>query len=201
MNATDKSTGPDLGPLTSLIGTWEGSKGLDYSFVYATGEQEEVPFRERATFSPAGPAHNGAQSCCRLDYRLAAWRMDESIPFHVEVGYWFWDPEHELVMRGFATPRGIVVLAGGTTKSADKTISIVADEASESYGILSNPYLLTTARTTRFEVTLDLSQAGQYSYDQKTFMYLSRIDGTLCHRDRNTLELVSETPSYPGLEF
>lgn len=112
---------PDLGLLAPLICIWDGDQGQDDSYVYSRG-QEHAQFRERATFDPAGPAHNGAQSLCRLDYRLVAWRLGAVEPFHVEIGYWYWDAEHELVMRGLLTPRGIAVLAGGTAKPDDTII-------------------------------------------------------------------------------
>ena len=185
---------PDLGPLAPLIGTWEGDEGYDESYVYAREREEVARFRERATFAPAGPAHNGAMSCFRLDYRLTAWRLEEAEPFHVEIGYWFWDAEHQLVMRGLVTPRGILLLAGGTARPDDTVITVTADADSDTYGILSNPYLMTTARTTRFEATLDLSEPGRFSYDQRTFMYQPRIDGIFCHSDRDTLRLVSRSP-------
>jgi hypothetical protein len=89
-----------------------------------------------------------------------------------------------------------VVLAGGSARAHDTTFTVSADEASDTYGILSNPYLTTTARTTRFEVTVDLSIPGRFSYDEQTFMYQPRIEGIYCHRDRNTLELVSPPPDY-----
>jgi hypothetical protein len=185
--------GPDLGPLAPLIGTWEGDQGHDDSYVYTRG-QEHAHFRERATFTPAGPAHNGAQSLCRLDYRLAACRLEDAEPFHVEIGYWYWDAEHELVMRGLLTPRGIAVLAGGTAKPGDTIITVAAASESDTFGILSNPYLLDTARTTSFEVTLDLSEPNRFSYVQKTYMHHARLGGTYCHQDRNTLTLISRIP-------
>ena len=188
--------GLDLGPLTPLIGTWEGEQGYDYSYVYASGKEERAAFRERASFAPAGPAHNGAMSCFRLDYRLTAWRIEETVPFHVEIGYWFWDAEHEVVMRGFVTPRGIVVLAGGDAKADDTVIRVRADCESDTYGVLSNPYLMKTARTTSFEATVDLSRVDQFSYEQKTFMYQPRINGVFCHRDSNTLRRVSNSPEW-----
>jgi hypothetical protein len=187
---------PDLGPLAPLIGTWEGDKGHDDSYVYARGE-EHARFRERATFAPAGPAHNGAQSLYRLDYRLVAWRLEEVEPFHVEIGYWYWDAQHELVMRGLLTPRGIAVLAGGTAKPDDTIIRVAAASESDTFGILSNPRLLDTARTTSFELTLDLSEPNRYSYDQKTYMDHARLGAPYCHQDRNTLTLVSRSPE-PG---
>jgi hypothetical protein len=108
-----------------LIGTWQGDQGHDDSYVYTRG-QAHAHFRERAIFTPAGPAHNGAQSLTRLDYRLEACRLEDVEPFHVEIGYWYWDAEHELVMRGLLTPRGIAVLAGGTAKPDDMIIKVTA---------------------------------------------------------------------------
>jgi hypothetical protein len=183
----------DLGPLAPLIGTWEGDQGQDDSYVYARGE-EHARFRERASFAPAGPAHNGAQSLYRLDYRLVAWRLAEVEPFHVEIGYWYWDAEHQLVMRGLLTPRGIAILAGGTAKPDDTIIKVAATSESDTFGIVSNPRLLDTARTTSFEVTLDLSEPDRYSYDQKTYMDHARLGKPYCHEDRNTLTLVSRSP-------
>jgi len=121
-----------------------------------------------------------------------AWRLEEPDLFHVEIGYWNWDAEHELVMRGLLTPRGIAVLAGGTAKPDDTIIRVAAASESDTFGILSNPRLLDTARTTRFEVTLDLSEPDRFSYDEKTYMY--NVGGSFCHEDRNTLMLVSRSP-------
>jgi len=180
-----------LGPLVPLIGEWEGDQGSDDAYVYARGREESAPFREVTSFTPAGPAHNGAQSLYRLDYTTTAWRMDEEVPFHTEIGYWFWDAEHELVMRGVITPRGIMVLAGGPARPGDTTLTVSADAGADDFGILSNPHLRSTARTTQFRTTGDLSIPDQFSYDQETFMYQPRIDGVYCHRDRNTLARIS----------
>lgn len=180
--------GPDaLGPLAPLIGEWEGDRGSDDAYVYARGREESASFRELSSFTPAGPAHNGAQALYRLDYTTTAWRLDEEVPFHTEVGYWFWDAEHELVMRGAITPRGIVVLAGGSARPGDTTVTVSAEAGAVDFGVLSNPHLATTARTTQFRTTVDLSIPDQFSYEQETFMYQPRIDGVYCHRDRNTL--------------
>lgn len=176
-----------LGPLAPLIGEWEGDQGRDESHVYATGRDESCRFRELSRFTPAGPAHNGAQSLYRLDYTTTAWRIGEPVPFHTEIGYWFWDAEHELVMRGLVTPRGIVVLCGGSARPGDTELTVSADTGNESFGVLSNPNLMTTARTTRFLATVDLSKPDKFSYDQQTFMYLPNRDDLYCHRDRNTL--------------
>jgi len=176
-----------LGPLSPLIGEWEGDRGYDDAYVYARGREECARFRERSSFIPAGPAHNGAQALYRLNCTSTAWRIGEDEPFHTEIGYWFWDAEHELIMRAVITPRGIVALAGGSARSRDTTLTVSADAGSEAFGVLSNPYLSTTARTTQFRMTVDLSKPNEFSYDQETFMYQPRIEGVYCHRDRNKL--------------
>ena len=176
-----------LGPLGRLAGAWEGDQGVDDSHVYATGRDESRRFRELSAFTPAGPAHNGAQSLYRLDYTTTAWRIGEELPFHTEIGYWFWDVEHELVMRGLVTPRGIVVLAGGSARAGDTELTVSADAQDDGFGILSNPHLTTTARTTGFRMTVDLSRPDMFSYDQQTYMYQPHRDDVYCHRDRNTL--------------
>lgn len=179
-----------LGPLAPLIGEWEGDEGSDDSFIYASGREETCRFREWSSFRAAGPAHNGAQSLYRLDYTTTAWRIGEELPFHTEIGYWFWDAEHELVMRGLVTPRGIVVLAGGTARPGDTTLTVSADAGDGAFGILSNPHLATTARTTQFRTTVDLSTPHEFSYEQQTFMYQPRSADLYCHRDRNTLKRI-----------
>lgn len=185
---SDFAPEPDaLGPLAPLIGEWQGDQGSDDSYVYASGRDESCRFRELSTFTPAGPAHNGAQSLYRLDYTTTAWRIGQEIPFHTEIGYWFWDAEHGLVMRGLITPRGIVVLAGGPARTGDTELTVSADAADGAFGILSNPHLSTTARTNRFVMTVDLSKPDEFSYDQQTFMYQPHRDDEYCHRDRNTL--------------
>jgi hypothetical protein len=185
--ASDQAEPLDLGPLAPLVGQWSGDDGVDDAYVWARKRVEQVRFREETTFVPAGPAHNGAQRLFRLDYRTTAWRLDEDVPFHTEIGYWFWDPDHELAMRGLVTPRGIVTLAGGPAHAGDTTLTVSAGEGSSSFGILSNPHLTETARTTEFRVTVDMSVPDRFSYDQQTFMVQPWTDGPYCHRDRNTL--------------
>ncbi|HKA92891.1 MAG TPA: heme-binding beta-barrel domain-containing protein [Acidimicrobiia bacterium] len=174
-----------LGPLAPLIGEWQGDRGTDDSYVYIRSRDESAPFHELSSFTPAGPAHNGAQSLYRLDYTTTAWRIGEELPFHTEIGYWFWDAQHELVMRGLVTPRGIVVLAGGSARPGDTEITVSTDM--EGFGILSNPHLTTTARTIGFLMTVDLSKPDEFTYDQQTFMYQPHREDVYCHRDRNTL--------------
>jgi hypothetical protein len=49
----------NLGPLASLVGTWEGDQGIDFSRIHS--EEKETKFREKIVFEPLGPVTNGPQ--------------------------------------------------------------------------------------------------------------------------------------------
>src|SRR5688500_14200428 len=182
--------GPELGPLAALAGTWEGDEGVDVAFIHSRGEIGETRFRERTTFNPFGPVDNGTQSLYGLDYRTAAWRGDEADPFHTEVGYWLWDGADGQVMRCFMVPRGSTILAGGATTPDATTFSMQAEVGSETYGILSNPYLARLARTVLYQVTITVEDEGVFNYRETTTIEHARLDETLEHTDANTLRRV-----------
>jgi hypothetical protein len=173
------------GPLARLIGEWEGDRGIDVSFHNATGRLTETPFRERVSLAPFGPVANGTQRLYGLDYRMSAWRMNESDPFHTEVGYWLWDADGGHVLRCFMVPRGTTLLAGGTARPDDSGFRLEAHVGSESYGILSNLYLAARARTTKYTCQVDAG-TDFFSYDSTT-TYVHHAGGSIAHTDRNTL--------------
>jgi hypothetical protein len=182
-------TNEELGPLAPLAGTWEGDDGLDVAFSHAQAAVIETPYRERATFSPFGPVDNGTQHLFGLDYRTAAWRAGEELPFHTEVGYWLWDAADRQVMRCFMVPRGSTILAGGATTADATTFTMQAEVGSETYGVLSNPYLAKHARTVLYQVTVTID-ADTYRYEETTSVEHSRLPELLLHVDRNTLRRV-----------
>ncbi len=181
----------DLGPLGPLVGTWEGSSGVDVSFHNADGVVGETPYRERVVMSPFGPVDNGSQQLYGLDYRMSAWRDGEEDPFHTEVGYWLWDPAAHQVMRCFVVPRGSVVIAGATVEPDAHSFTLRAVEGDHAYGILSNKYLLEKARTKAFEVTITIGE-DSWSYDETTSVFVERLGRDLAHTDANTLHRVGE---------
>jgi hypothetical protein len=182
----------DLGPLATLAGVWEGLDGLDVAFNNETGKVKETRFRERIEMKPFGPVDNGTQCLFGLDYRMAAWREGEDDPFHTEVGYWLWDATDSQVMRCFMVPRGSVLIAGGKAAADATQFSMQAEVGSESYGILSNLYLAASARTTLFQVSVQLEGPDSWTYDETTTVELSRMPGTpFAHTDRNTLKRIS----------
>lgn len=173
------------GPLAGLIGEWEGSEGLDVSFHNLAGKVRETPYRERVTLAAFGPVVNGAQELYGLDYRMAAWRMNEENPFHTEIGYFLWDAQAGQVLRCFMVPRGVTMLAAATARANDTSFSLEANVGSETHGILSNEYLAAKARTSKYTCKMSLG-ADTFSYDSCT-TYLHAIGGEIAHTDRNTL--------------
>jgi hypothetical protein len=180
-----------LGPLAGLVGTWEGDGGIDLSFHHLDAQVGQTPYRERTTFNPFGPVDNGTQSLFGLDYRTAAWRADETDPFHTEIGYWLWDAADGQVLRCFMIPRGTVVIAGGPATADAKSFTLTAECGSESYGILSNRYLAEQARTSRYEVTVTIGD-DTWSYEETSVIDVKRHGQVLEHTDLNTLHRVAD---------
>ena len=180
----------EWGPLAGLIGSWEGSQGLDVSFHNDAGKIAETSFHEKTTFKPFGPVENGPQILYGLDYRTAAWRVGEEKPFHSEVGYWMWDAANKQLMRCFMVPRASTIIAGATVEANATKFKLEAVLGSNSYGILSNKYLDEVARSTRFDVTVTID-GDVFSYDETTVVEHQRTNGIILHTDRNTLKRVS----------
>ena len=178
-----------LGPLAQLAGEWEGDQGLDVSYHNVEGEVAETPYREHISFKPFGPVDNGSQHLYGLDYRMAAWRVDEENPFHTEVGYWLWDADLGHVMRAFVIPRASVLMAGGDATPESTSFTLRATAGDDGYGILSNPYLLEAAKCVSYEVTIDIG-SDEFSYSEDSVLEMVKLPEPLHHTDRNVLQLV-----------
>ena len=181
----------EWGPLNGLAGEWEGEGGLDTAFSHSQNAVIGTPYLEKCTMKPFGPVDNGVQCLYGLDYRMAAWRLDEDEPFHTEIGYWLWDAEHLQVMRSFMVPRGCTLLAGGPATPDATSFSLAAHLGSPTYGILSNLYLDEKAKTTAYECTIEVGD-GTWSYDETTTVDLAATGATMAHTDRNTLKRVAD---------
>lgn len=178
------------GPLAGLIGTWEGTKGLDVSFHHHDDEIEETIYREFITMKPFGPVDNGFQCLYGLDYRMAAYRNDEEGPFHTEVGYWMWDAQLRQVMRCFMIPRASTLIAGGTVDADATSFRLSAERGSTTYGILANPHLDEHSRTLSYVVDIVVGE-DTFSYAETTVVAIDKLGRTMDHTDANTLHLVS----------
>lgn len=189
-----------LGPLTPLVGEWEGDVGVDLSYHNKEDETSETGYFERAWFKPIPVVENGAQTMWGLNYEMTAWRHGEEAmdPFHDEVGYLLWDKANGQIMRCFAVPRGIAILAGGNAGARDKSLRFKADPGSGTYGLAQNKHLMERARITAFESTFTFNADGTFSYTSDLGLKLAATGGEMHHTDRNTLRRVKRI--HPGVE-
>jgi hypothetical protein len=186
------SAGPEWGPLARLAGIWEGDGGEDVAYSNEKGSVGLTPYREHTELKPFGPVENGIQTLYGLDYRMAAWRGTEENPFHTEVGYWLWDAADGQVMRCFLIPRGSALIAGGQVAPDATTYTLESVAGSETYGILSNQFLAAQARTVRYEVNIDVSEDGVFSYQEVSLIEHGKLSEHLSHTDSNTLYRIAD---------
>lgn len=189
-----------LGPLTPLVGEWEGDAGVDLSYHNKDDETSETGYFEKAWFRPIPIVENGQQTMEGLNYGMTAWRHGEEAmaPFHDEVGYLLWDKANGQVMRCFAVPRGLAILAGGSARARDRTLRFKAEPGSRSYGLSQNGYLLERATAVAFESTFDIHDDGTFSYRSDLVLKLAAAGAETHHTDRNTLHRVKRI--HPGAE-
>lgn len=199
--AANKIQGPQkLGPLTPLVGEWEGNIGVDLSYHNQDDETSETGYFEKAWFKPIPTQENGKQTLEGLTYQMKAWRHGEEAmnPFHDEVGYLLWEKATSQIMRVVVFGRGIAILAGGDAKPHDKNLHFKATPGDPSYGILQNKYLLERAELKGFESTFTFNDDGTFSYTSDLVLKLAATGKEMHHTDRNTLHLVKRY--HPGIE-
>ena len=197
-----EALGPQkLGPLTPLVGEWEGDVGIDLSYHNKDDDTTETGYFERAVFHPIPGQENGQQSMEGLSYKMTAWRHGEEAmdPFHDEVGYLLWDKANRQIMRAVVFGRGIAILAGSDAEARDRVLRFVATPGEPSYGILQNKYLLERAEIRDFKSAFTIHDDGTFSYTSDLHMRLAATGAEMHHTDRNTLHLVRRY--HPGSEF
>jgi hypothetical protein len=116
------------------------------------------------------------------------WR-DEGNPFHTEVGYWLWDAATGEIMKGFVVPRGITVLAGGTTDADSVSFSLKAALGDPQYNIGENKYLAKNASSLSYLVNITIGD-DTWSYDEVTMLRMNEFAEPYAHTDHNTLHRV-----------
>ncbi|MGH8012551.1 MAG: heme-binding beta-barrel domain-containing protein [Candidatus Binataceae bacterium] len=197
-----KILGPQrLGPLSPLVGDWEGDVGVDLSYHNKDDETSETGYFEKAWFHPIPTTENGKQSLEGLNYKMTAWRHGEEAmdPFHDEVGYLLWEKATRQVMRVVVFGRGIAILAGGDAQRRDKVLHFKATPGEPAYGILQNKYLLERAELKGFESTFTFNDDGTFSYTSALVLKLAAIGGKeMHHTDKNTLHRVKRI--HPSVE-
>ncbi|MGV0714697.1 FABP family protein [Mycolicibacterium sp. XJ662] len=187
-----------LGPLTPLVGEWEGDVGVDLSYHNQDDETGETTYFERAVFKPIPLQENGQQVLWGLNYSMTAWRHGEEAmdPFHDEIGFLLWDKANGQVIRNVVFGRGIAILAGGDAAVGDRTLHFNATPGDPCYGVLQNRYLLDRAEITGFTSSFTIIDADTFSYTSDLVLRLAAIGGEMHHTDRNTLRRVKRY--HPG---
>lgn len=181
-----------LGPLTPLVGAWEGNKGVDLSFHNKDKWTTKTTYFEKAWFKPIPVQENGQQVLWGLSYGMTAWRHGEEAmdPFHDEVGFLLWDKANGQVMRNVVFGRGIAILAGSSAEPHDKVLRFDARPGDPCYGVLQNKYLLERAELRNFTSTFTINDDGTFSYTSDLLLKLAALGEEMHHTDENTLHLV-----------
>ncbi len=191
-----------LGPLTPLVGEWEGNEGVDQSYHNKDDETTKTSYFEKAYFKPIPIQENGQQSMEGLTYKSTAWRHGEEAmnPFHDEVGYLLWDKKNGQVIRSVAFGRGITIQAGADAGPRDKVINFKATPGDPSYGILQNKYLMERAELRSFESVFQFNDDGTFTHSSDIVLRLTALGDTeMHHTDKSTLHKVKSY--HPGSEF
>jgi hypothetical protein len=190
-----------LGPLTPLVGEWEGDVGIDLSYHNKEDETSQTGYFEKANFRPIPIQENGQQVLWGLHYTMTAWRHGEEAmdPFHDEVGFLLWDRVNGQVIRNVVFGRGIAILAGSDAGPHDTVLHFDAKPADPSYGILQNKYLMQRAEIKDFTSSFTFNDDGSFSYVSDLLLKLAATGAEMHHTDENTLRLVKRY--HPGSEF
>jgi hypothetical protein len=189
-----------LGPLTPLVGEWEGDVGIDLSYHNKDDETSQTSYFEKANFRPIPIQENGNQVLWGLNYSMTAWRHGEEAmdPFHDEIGFLLWDKANGQVMRTVVFGRGIAILAGSDAGERDRVLHFDSKPGDPSYGILQNRYLMQRAEIKDFTSTFTFNDDGTVSYTSDLLLRLAATGAEMHHTDENTLHLVKRY--HPGSE-
>lgn len=181
-----------LGPLTPLVGEWEGDVGVDLSYHNDDDLTGETSYFEKAWFKPIPKTENGQQCLEGLNYGMTAWRHGEEAmnPFHDEVGFLLWDKAHGQIMRTVVFGRGIAIQAGSDAQAGDRELHFDAMPGDPCYGILQNKYLLERAELKGFTSTFTINEDGTLTYTSDLVLRLAATGAEMHHTDTNTLHRV-----------
>jgi hypothetical protein len=181
-----------LGPLTPLVGEWEGNEGVDLSYHNQDDDTSQTSYFEKADFKPIPIQENGNQVLWGLKYSMTAWRHGEEAmdPFHDEIGFLLWDKANGQIMRNVVFGRGIAILAGSDAQPRDRVLHFDAQPGEPCYGILQNRYLLDRAELKGFTSTFTLKDDDTVQYTSDLVLRLAATGAEMHHTDENTLRRV-----------
>lgn len=178
----------DFGPLTALIGKWQGEEGMDVA--PEPDGPDSNPYYEEIIFSPVQDDIENAeeQELVALHYRQIVRKKKNDKVFHDQTGYWIWNNEKLQVIHAFTIPRGISVLAAGSAsldENDDLIMTVNASADDPNWTIGESPFMQAKAKTDKFSQTLTVQQ-GKLSYQQTTVVDIYSHQ-KFQHVDMNTL--------------
>ena len=178
----------DYGPLTKLIGTWTGDRGIDIA--PEPDSTEENPYYETITYEDVGDLHNAEeQHIAMVRYLQVVRRKSNDGVFHDQTGYWMWEVGTNNIMHSLVIPRGLGLVAGGQVQDSWKTddemkFTVAVDDGTNNYLISQSPFLKNKAETTAYSATFTISDS-QLSYEQCTDLQIYGRE--FAHTDSNSL--------------
>lgn len=182
-----------LGPLTPLVGEWEGNTGVDLSYHNADDVTGKTSYFSIASFHPIPLQTNGQQNMEGLSYKMTDWRHGEEsmAPFHDESGYLLWDKNLGKVLRCVVFGRGIAIMAVAEAGARDTTLTFTATPGAKDYGILQNEYLLQRAELKSFKSVFTFNDDGTFTHNSDIVLRLkAQGDKDMHHTDKQTLHRV-----------
>ena len=190
----DVHTLRNLGPLASMAGIWEGTRGLDVN-PKPEGPKKQA-FLERIELQPIDPQTNGPQLFYGLRYHTHIVKPDEVETYHDQVGYWLWEPATGNLIQTLTIPRGQIAMAFGHAERDARSFELVATRGAETNGICSNPFLEYAFRTIEYRILVTINDNGTWSYDEDTTLMIPGKSEPFHHTDRNTLsQVAAPTPN------
>ena len=154
----DVQTLNNLGPLTAMVGIWQGERGLDVK-PKVDGPRKQA-YVERIELQPVDPQTNGPQLLYGLRYHTHVTKPGQVKTYHDQVGYWLWEPASGCVIHTLTIPRGQTAMAAGQAAADARSFELVATQGLETWGICSAPFLQQAFRTTEFRIKVTINADG-----------------------------------------
>ena len=191
----DVDTLANLGPLTPLAGSFQGTRGLDVN------PKPEGPFKqafiETIDLQPIDPQANGPQLYYGLRYHAHVVKPGEVETYHDQVGYWLWEPKTGTIIQTLTIPRGQTALAIGYANKDAPSFELQAKRGETGNGICSGPFLEAAFTTLEYRIKVTIGAPGTWSYEEDTVMQVRGLQEPFHHTDRNTLTKTAEPTPNP----
>lgn len=90
-------------------------------------------------------------------------------------------------MKSFIIPRGMSVQAGGEADVNATEFTLMAELASNTYGLCSNKFLDEEFQTVSYEIKFEFLDENKFSYSENTRIKIKGQDNLFDHTEKNIL--------------